>query len=86
MALVASQRTKPHRDRGKAPPRHALEAAQGLPSHEMVLGRALRLAASSTAGASQRDPLPGAKALMGLALLFGLFRLLPEDLTNTWLA
>ena len=54
----------------------------------MVVGRMLRLAASSrTAGTtSQQSPISGAKALVGLVLLFGLFRLLPHEMTNKWLA
>ena len=52
----------------------------------MVVGRMLRLASSrSTGTTSQRDPLTGTKAIVGLILLYGLFGLLPEEMTNKWL-
>ena len=50
---------------------------------EMVVGRILRLRAAGAA--SQRDPLTGTKAIVGLILLYGLFGLLPEEMTNAWL-
>ena len=51
---------------------------------EMVVGRILRLRAAGAA--SQRDPLTGTKAIVGLILLYGLFGLLPEEMTNKWLS
>ena len=50
----------------------------------MVVGRILRLRAAGAA--SQRDPLTGTKAIVGLILLYGLFGLLPEEMTNKWLS
>lgn len=44
----------------------------------------LRLRAAGAT--SQRDPLTGSKAIVGLILLCGLFGLLPEEMTNTWLS
>jgi len=43
----------------------------------MVIGRLLRRPGSS-------DPLAGAKAMAGVALLFVVFRLLPKDMTDKW--
>ena len=51
---------------------------------DMVVGRILRLRAAGAA--SQRDPLTGTKAIVGLILLYGLFGLLPEEMTNKWLS
>jgi hypothetical protein len=52
----------------------------------MVVGRVLRLASGRAAGTtSQRDPLTGTKAIVGLILLYGLFGLLPEEMTERWL-
>ena len=50
----------------------------------MVVGRILRLRAAGAT--SQRDPLTGTKAIVGLILLYGLFGLLPEEMTNKWLS
>lgn len=50
----------------------------------MVVGRILRLRAAGAT--SQRDPLTGTKAIVGLILLYGLFGLLPKEMTNTWLS
>ena len=44
----------------------------------------LRLRAAGAT--SQRDPLTGSKAIVGLILLCGLFGLLPEEMTNAWLS
>ena len=50
----------------------------------MVVGRMVRLASGRAAGTTSPHPLIGTKAIVGLILLYGLFGLLPEEMTGKW--